>query len=38
MTYQSRKSGKQFLVIASGGHGGVTEEPQSDSIIAYTLP
>ncbi|MGD1212820.1 MAG: pyrroloquinoline quinone-dependent dehydrogenase [Candidatus Acidiferrales bacterium] len=38
MTYQTRKSGKQFLVIAAGGHRGVTEEPQSDSIVAFTLP
>jgi quinoprotein glucose dehydrogenase len=38
MTYQLRKGGKQFLVIAAGGHRGVTEEPQKDSIIAFTLP
>ena len=38
MTYQTRKNGKQFLVIAAGGHRGVTEEPQNDSIIAFTLP
>ncbi len=38
MTYQLRKGGKQFLVIAAGGHRGVTEEPQNDSIIAFTLP
>ena len=38
MTYQAGKSGKQFLVIAAGGHRGVTEEPQNDSIIAFTLP
>jgi quinoprotein glucose dehydrogenase len=38
MTYQTRKSGKQFLVIAAGGHRGVTEEPQKDSIVAFTLP
>ncbi len=38
MTYQTRKGGKQFLVIAAGGHRGVTEEPQSDSIVAFTLP
>ncbi len=38
MTYQTRKDGKQFLVIAAGGHRGVTEEPQSDSIVAFTLP
>ena len=38
MTYQTRKNGKQFLVIAAGGHRGVTEEPQNDSIVAFTLP
>jgi quinoprotein glucose dehydrogenase len=38
MTYQTHKGGKQFVVIAAGGHRGVTEEPQSDSIIAFTLP
>jgi quinoprotein glucose dehydrogenase len=38
MTYQTQKTGKQFLVIAAGGHRGVTEEPQNDSIIAFTLP
>jgi quinoprotein glucose dehydrogenase len=38
MTYQTRKDGKQFLVIAAGGHRSVTEEPQDDSIVAFTLP
>lgn len=38
VTYQLRANGKQYLVIASGGHQGVTEEPQSDSIVAFTLP
>jgi quinoprotein glucose dehydrogenase len=38
MTYLSRKSGKQVLVIAAGGHRAVTEERQSDSIVAFTLP
>jgi quinoprotein glucose dehydrogenase len=38
MTYQTRKGGKQFVVIAAGGHRGVTEEPQNDSIIAFALP
>ena len=37
MTYLG-KNGKQFVVIAAGGHRGVTEEPQSDSIMAFTLP
>jgi quinoprotein glucose dehydrogenase len=38
MTYQTRKGGKQFVVIAAGGHRAVTEEPQDDSIVAFTLP
>jgi len=38
MTYQIHKGGKQFVVIAAGGHRGVAEEPQNDSIVAFTLP
>ena len=38
MTYQTHKGGKQFLVIAAGGHQGVSEEPRGDSIVAFTLP
>jgi quinoprotein glucose dehydrogenase len=38
MTYQTKKDGKQFVVIAAGGHRGTTEEPQNDSIVAFTLP
>jgi quinoprotein glucose dehydrogenase len=38
MTYQSQKNGKQYLVIAAGGHSAITEEPQNDSIVAFTLP
>jgi quinoprotein glucose dehydrogenase len=38
MTYQTRKGGKQFLVIAAGGHRSVAEERQDDSIVAFTLP
>ncbi len=38
MTYQTRPGGKQFLVIAAGGHPKVTEEKQTDEIIAFTLP
>jgi quinoprotein glucose dehydrogenase len=37
MTYQTR-AGKQFVVIAAGGHPPVEEEKQSDAIIAFTLP
>jgi quinoprotein glucose dehydrogenase len=38
MTYQVRPGGKQYLVIAAGGHSKVTEEKQSDQIVAFTLP
>jgi quinoprotein glucose dehydrogenase len=38
MTYQVRSGGKQYLVIAAGGHSKVTEENQSDSVVAFALP
>jgi quinoprotein glucose dehydrogenase len=38
MTYQLRANGKQYVVIAAGGHAKVTEEKQDDSVVAYTLP
>jgi len=38
MTYQLRPGGKQFLVIAAGGHAKVTEEKQTDEVVAFTLP
>ena len=38
MTYQLSPGGKQFLVIAAGGHAKVKEEKQSDEIVAFTLP
>ena len=38
MTYRSRASGKQFVVIAAGGHSKVTEETQSDALVAFALP
>jgi quinoprotein glucose dehydrogenase len=38
ITYAVRPGGKQFLVIAAGGHAKVTEEKQSDEIVAFTLP
>jgi len=38
MTYQTRAGGKQFLVIAAGGHAKITEEEQSDALVAFALP
>ncbi|WP_417622397.1 membrane-bound PQQ-dependent dehydrogenase, glucose/quinate/shikimate family [Parasphingorhabdus sp.] len=37
MTYWSEKSGRQFVVIAAGGHGGILSG-YSDKLIAYALP
>jgi len=36
-TYWSAKSGRQFVIIAAGGHGGMLSG-ESDEIIAYALP
>jgi quinoprotein glucose dehydrogenase len=38
MTYCTRPGGKQFVVIAAGGHSKVTEEKQSDAVVAFALP
>ena len=38
MTYQVRPGGKQFLVIAAGGHPKISEEKQTDEVVAFTLP
>ncbi len=36
MTYEI--NGKQYLIIAAGGHQGIPEEPLSDAIVAFALP
>ena len=36
MTYQS--GGKQYLVIAAGGHQAIPEEPLGDALVAFVLP
>jgi quinoprotein glucose dehydrogenase len=36
MTYQS--GGKQYLVIAAGGHQAIPEEPLGDALVAFALP
>jgi quinoprotein glucose dehydrogenase len=38
MTYRARNGGKQFVVIAAGGHSKVEEENQSDAVVAFALP
>jgi quinoprotein glucose dehydrogenase len=37
ISYRLRPDGKQFLVVAPGGHVGIGS-PLGDSVIAYTLP
>ena len=37
MTYRSA-NGKQYVVIAAGGHPKITEESLSDALVAFTLP
>ncbi len=37
MTYRLRDDGKQYVVIAAGGHGAMRTRP-GDSMIAYALP
>jgi quinoprotein glucose dehydrogenase len=37
MSYLSPASGRQFVVIAAGGHGSLGTE-RGDAILAYALP
>jgi len=38
MTYRLSSNGKQYVVIAAGGHPKITEESLSDALVAFTLP
>jgi quinoprotein glucose dehydrogenase len=38
MTYQMQPNGRQFVVIAAGGHAKITETPLSDALVAFALP
>ncbi len=37
LSYQVRPKGRQFVVIAAGGHAPLGTEP-GDAIVAFTLP
>ena len=37
MTYRLNEDGKQYVVIAAGGHGGLETTP-GDYVVAYALP
>jgi quinoprotein glucose dehydrogenase len=38
MTYQVSEDGKQYVVIAAGGSAKITQEAQSDAVVAFALP
>ena len=38
MTYRLNSNGKQYLVIAAGGHPKITQEKLGDALVAFTLP
>jgi quinoprotein glucose dehydrogenase len=38
MTYFLSSNGKQYVVIAAGGHPKITEEALSDALVAFALP
>ncbi|HEV2425182.1 MAG TPA: pyrroloquinoline quinone-dependent dehydrogenase [Terriglobia bacterium] len=38
MTYLLNSTGKQYLVIAAGGHAKIEEQPLGDSLVAFALP
>ena len=37
MTYRTA-SGRQYVVIAAGGHAKIDEEPVGDALVAFALP
>jgi quinoprotein glucose dehydrogenase len=37
MTFQLKAGGKQYVVIAAGAHPHIDDEPQGDSVVAFTL-
>ena len=38
ITYQLRATGRQYVVIAAGGHAKIPEEKVSDALVAFALP
>ena len=37
MTYRSRRGGKQYVVVAAGGHAKFREAPIGDTLVAFAL-
>ena len=38
MTYKVRATGKQYVVVAAGGHPKLSEETLGDALVAFALP
>jgi quinoprotein glucose dehydrogenase len=38
MTYTLTPGGKQYVVVAAGGHAKISEEPLGDTVVAFALP
>jgi len=38
MSYRARQGGRQFIVVAAGGHGKASNPKLSDAVIAFALP
>ena len=37
MTYRVSPAGRQYVVIAAGGHAKISEEKLSDALVAFAL-
>jgi glucose dehydrogenase len=37
MTYKISATGKQYVVVAAGGHAKVSEERPGDTLVAFAL-
>ena len=38
MTYRARQGGRQYVVVAAGGHGKIKGIKLSDYVMAFALP
>ena len=38
MTYRARVGGRQYVVVAAGGHGKINGIKLGDSVVAFALP
>jgi len=38
MTYRARQGGRQYIVVAAGGHGKAAGTRLGDAVVAFTLP